>query len=98
MSVRSDQRVNQARHMVLCLNNAIFQRDSTTYRHLYFLTFCKPKAGFAYILLNLQGQMPWFLVSYTFGVDCIRYLSDISPDSDSERDSGSMIAVLRVSV
>ena len=42
--------------------------------------------------------MPWFLVSYTFGVDCIRYLSDISPDSDSERDSGSMIAVLRVSV
>ena len=42
--------------------------------------------------------MPWFLVSYTFGVDCISNLSDRSPDSDSERDSGRMIAVLRVSV
>ena len=36
--------------------------------------------------------------SNTFGVDCISNLSDRSPDSDSERDSGSMIAILRVSV
>ena len=28
--------------------------------------------------------------SNTFGVDCISNLSDRSPDSDSERDSGSM--------
>ena len=27
----------------------------------------------------------------TFGVDCISNLNDRSPDSDSERDSGSMI-------
>ena len=36
--------------------------------------------------------------SNSFGVDCISNLSDRSPDSDSERDSGSMIVVLRVSV
>ena len=31
--------------------------------------------------------------SNTFGVDCISNLSDRSPDSDSERDSGSMMIV-----
>ena len=31
--------------------------------------------------------------SNTFGVDCISNLSDRSPDSDSERDSGSMVIV-----
>ena len=36
--------------------------------------------------------------SNTFGVDCISNLSDRSPDIDSERDSGSMIPVLQVSV
>ena len=31
--------------------------------------------------------------SNTFGVDCISNVSDRSPDSDSERDSGSMMIV-----
>ena len=31
--------------------------------------------------------------SKTFGVDCISNLSDSSPESDSGRDSGSMMSV-----
>ena len=77
MSVRSTCQSSKA-------HGSVFKsRDISTLTsgHLSFV-----KAGSAYILLNLQGHMPWFLVSYTFGVDCISNLSDRSPDSDSEKE------------
>ena len=87
MSVRSTCQSSKA-------HGSVFKsRDISTLTsgHLSFVKFGKHKAGSAYILLNLVS-------SNTFGVDCISNLSDRSPDSDSERDSSSMIVVLRVSV
>ena len=56
------------------------------------LIFCKHKAGSASENLNTKSAGSDAMVSSnTFDGDCISNVSDRSPDSDSERDSGSMI-------
>ena len=59
MSVRSTCRSSKA-HCSVFKSRDI---STGTSGHLSFVKFCKHKARSAYICLNMQGQMPWFLVT-----------------------------------
>ena len=59
MSIRSTCQSSNA-HGSVFKSRAI---STLTSGHLSFVKFGKHKAGSAYILLNLQGQVPWFLVT-----------------------------------